>query len=118
MRAPVTCGVSPHRRAHPVQRDTLVRASAAAARLPHMWLCARVRLRGRCWVSQHGIPRLKKIQKERKCLLSIVAGFPFAKQLRAPTHTHAHIHTHTHTHIRGGTKSHHSGAKTRMSAQV
>lgn len=40
-------------------------------------------------VSEHGIPRLKKMQKERKCLLSIVAGFPFAKQLRTPTpHTH------------------------------
>lgn len=38
-------------------------------------------------VSEHGIPRLKKMQKERKCLLSIVAGFPFAKQLCAPTRT-------------------------------
>ncbi|KAK9964927.1 hypothetical protein ABG768_006054 [Culter alburnus] len=66
-----------------------------------------VRLRG--WlqgVSEDGIPRVKKIQKERKCLLSIVAGFPFAKQLC------------TRTHIRGGTKSHGFGTKTRMSAQA
>jgi len=57
-------------------------------------VCVCVRLRG--WlqgVSEDGIPRVKKIQKERKCLLSIVAGFPFAKQLCAPTHTHTHTHT-------------------------
>lgn len=107
----MTRGVSPHHRRseHPVQRDTLVRCRSVFLTCGFLHVCVCVRLRGRLQgVSEDGIPRVKKIQKERKCLLSIVAGFPFAKQLCAPTRTH----------ISGGTKSHGFGTKTRMSARA